>query len=262
MPIPLASRLEHRALPPHITTIIGINCSSGQGGRGNNNNNKANLVDAGVTLVCFLPHGSLLAAGLLDTVVRLWDRLKGLLLNKLQRHKDSVYLVALSPNNHLLSQQPQQQQNANTTSSMSGAGGANIAALPLTASTTTLMGHKHYVLSVAVSRDSKWISCKICGVQFWDLKKRHGPVHVAGPRELGLTCGPSRYLLGKKVNLLAKLPAQQAGLPAGQAGTCCSASRLTCWSNRYLLGKQVNLLAKQAPASQAGTGSASSLILA
>ncbi|PLW40903.1 hypothetical protein PCASD_10741 [Puccinia coronata f. sp. avenae] len=259
---------------------------------------QANLVDAGVTLVCVLPHGSLLAAGLLDTVVRLWDRLKGLLLNKLQRHKDSVYSVAFSPNgkflvsgslnkslklwdlltlnrdgnppcnntppplaaaknnkNHLLSQQPQQQQNANTTSSMSGAGGANIAALPLTASTTTLMGHKHYVLSVAVSRDSKWISCKICGVQFWDLKNRHGPVHVAGPQELG-------YLLGKKVNLLAKLPAQQASLPAGQAGTCCSARRLTCWSNRYLLGKQVNLLAKQAPASQAGTGSASSLILA
>ncbi|PLW30103.1 hypothetical protein PCASD_16721 [Puccinia coronata f. sp. avenae] len=284
-------------------------CPAGQGGRGNNNNNKANLVDAGVTLVCVLPHGSLLPAGLLDTVVRLWDTLKGLLLNKLQRHKDLVYLVAFSPNgkflvsgslnkslklwdlftlnrdgnppcnstpppplaaaknnkNHLLSQQSQQQQNANTTSSTSGAGGANTAALlslaarivkrgkqitgncsfnplqPSTASTTTLMGHKHYVLSVAVSRDGKWISCKIRSVQFWDPKNRHGPVHVAGPRELG-------YLLGEQVKLLAKLPAWQAGLPAGQAGTCL-ASRLTCWPS-YLLGKPVYLLAKQVPAAQ------------
>ncbi|PLW23764.1 hypothetical protein PCANC_28039 [Puccinia coronata f. sp. avenae] len=102
-----------------------------------------------------------------------------------------------------------------------------------------LMGHKHYVLSVAVSRNGKWISCKIRGVQFWDPKNCHGPVHVAGPRELG-------YLLGEQVNLLAKLPARQAGLPAGQAGTCCSASQLTCWPSRYLLlGEPVNLLAKQ-----------------
>ncbi|PLW26256.1 hypothetical protein PCASD_24748 [Puccinia coronata f. sp. avenae] len=169
----------------------------------------------------------------LTLVVRLWDTLKDLLLNKLQRHKDSVYSVAFSPDgkflvsgsletslqlwdlltlnrdgnppcnntppplaaaknnkNHLLSQQSQQQQNANTTSSTSGAGGANTAAL-------------HYVLSVAVSRDGKWISCKIHGVQFWDPKNRHGPVHVAGPQELG-------YLLGEQVNLLAKLPSRQA----------------------------------------------------
>ncbi|PLW25236.1 hypothetical protein PCANC_28332 [Puccinia coronata f. sp. avenae] len=181
--------------------------SSSQGGRGNNNNNKANLVDAGVTLVCVLPHGSLLAAGLLDTVVRLWDTLKDLLLNKLQRHKDSVYSVAFSPDGKFL--QSQQQQNANTTSSTSGAGGANTAALvslaarivergkkitgnrsfnplkPSTASTTTLMGHKHYVLSVAVSRDGKWISCS--GTQ----KTAMAQFMLQGHKSLGLVYGSS-----------------------------------------------------------------------
>lgn len=59
-------------------------------------------VDAGVTSVCVSPDGSLLAAGSLDTVVRLWDTSNGQLLDKLKGHSDSVYSVAFSPDGKFL----------------------------------------------------------------------------------------------------------------------------------------------------------------
>jgi glucose repression regulatory protein TUP1 len=59
-------------------------------------------VDAGVTSVCVSPDGSLLAAGSLDTVVRLWDTSNGQLLDKLKGHNDSVYSVAFSPDGKFL----------------------------------------------------------------------------------------------------------------------------------------------------------------
>ncbi|KAI9630109.1 hypothetical protein KEM48_012264, partial [Puccinia striiformis f. sp. tritici PST-130] len=48
-------------------------------------------VDAGVTLVCVSPNGTLLAGDSMGTVVRLWDIHNGLLLEKLKGHLDSVY---------------------------------------------------------------------------------------------------------------------------------------------------------------------------
>ena len=59
-------------------------------------------VDAGVTSVIFSPDGKLLAAGSLDTVVRIWDAETGQLLDKLKGHKDSVYSVAFSPDGKFL----------------------------------------------------------------------------------------------------------------------------------------------------------------
>ncbi|PLW05610.1 hypothetical protein PCANC_28714 [Puccinia coronata f. sp. avenae] len=280
-------------------------CNSRPRGRGNNNNNEASPVDAGVTSVCVLPDGSLLAAGLLDTVVWLWDTLNGLLLNKLKGHKDLVYSVAFSTDgkflvsgcidkslklwdlstlnwdgnppfintsllaaaknnkNHLLSQQSQQQQNANTTSSTSGAGGANTAASvslastivehgetitgdcnfipsqPLTASTTTLTGHKvmHYVLSVAVSPDGAWIGSKIRGVQFWDPKITMAQLMLQGHKNLGkCSTGVSPQTLPP-----AAPPFLLLGLALGEQVDLLG-------KQVDLLGEQVNLLAKQVPA--------------
>jgi glucose repression regulatory protein TUP1 len=54
-------------------------------------------VDAGVTSIALSPSGRLLAAGSLDTLVRLWDTQTGKLVDKLRGHKDSVYSVAFAP---------------------------------------------------------------------------------------------------------------------------------------------------------------------
>lgn len=59
-------------------------------------------VDAGVTSVVMSPDGKYLAAGSLDTVVRIWDASTGTLLDKLKGHKDSVYSVAFSPDGKFL----------------------------------------------------------------------------------------------------------------------------------------------------------------
>lgn len=59
-------------------------------------------VDAGVTSVVLSPDGKFLAAGSLDTVVRIWDAENGQLVDKLKGHKDSVYSVAFSPDGKFL----------------------------------------------------------------------------------------------------------------------------------------------------------------
>lgn len=59
-------------------------------------------VEAGVTSVVLSPDGKFLAAGSLDTVVRIWDAKTGILLDKLKGHKDSVYSVAFSPEGNFL----------------------------------------------------------------------------------------------------------------------------------------------------------------
>ena len=59
--------------------------------------NEPETVDAGVTSVCISPDGRLVAAGSLDTIVRIWDVASGLLVERLKGHKDSVYSVAFTP---------------------------------------------------------------------------------------------------------------------------------------------------------------------
>lgn len=59
-------------------------------------------MDAGVTSVAVSPDGAVLAAGSLDTLVRLWDMRTGQLLDKLRGHKDSVYSVAFAPDGTFL----------------------------------------------------------------------------------------------------------------------------------------------------------------
>jgi len=53
--------------------------------------------DAGVTSVAISPNGMLVAAGSLDTVVRIWDVTTGMLVERLRGHRDSVYSVAFTP---------------------------------------------------------------------------------------------------------------------------------------------------------------------
>ncbi len=59
--------------------------------------NEPDNVDAGVTSVCISPDGRLVAAGSLDTIVRIWDVQTGNLVERLKGHRDSVYSVAFTP---------------------------------------------------------------------------------------------------------------------------------------------------------------------
>jgi len=54
--------------------------------------------DAGVTSVAISPDGQWVAAGSLDTVVRIWEVASGKLVERLRGHRDSVYSVAFTPN--------------------------------------------------------------------------------------------------------------------------------------------------------------------
>ena len=54
-------------------------------------------IDSGVTSVAISPDARLVAAGSLDTIVRIWDVATGQLVERLRGHKDSVYSVAFTP---------------------------------------------------------------------------------------------------------------------------------------------------------------------
>lgn len=47
--------------------------------------------------MCISPDGRLVAAGSLDTIVRIWDVQTGQLIERLRGHEDSVYSVAFTP---------------------------------------------------------------------------------------------------------------------------------------------------------------------
>jgi len=53
--------------------------------------------DAGVTSVAISPDGRWVAAGSLDTVVRIWEVATAKLVERLRGHRDSVYSVAFTP---------------------------------------------------------------------------------------------------------------------------------------------------------------------
>ncbi|GAA5821467.1 hypothetical protein JCM3770_000914 [Rhodotorula araucariae] len=135
-------------------------------------------VDAGVTSVVFSPDGKFLAAGSLDTMVRIWDAETGQLLDKLKGHRDSVYSVAFSPDGKfLVSGSLDKTLKMFDIGSLKAALAAGVKDAPVgeggkTTCLTTLQGHKDYVLSVDISPDGAWIvsGSKDRGVQFWDPK--------------------------------------------------------------------------------------------
>ena len=53
--------------------------------------------DHGVTSVAISPNGQFVAAGSLDTVVRIWDVNTAQLVERLRGHSDSAYSVAFTP---------------------------------------------------------------------------------------------------------------------------------------------------------------------
>ncbi|PPQ66497.1 hypothetical protein CVT26_011185 [Gymnopilus dilepis] len=154
--------------------------------------------DAGVTSVAISPNGQWVAAGSLDTVVRIWDVQTGVLVERLRGHRDSVYSVAFTPDGKGLvsgsldktlkywdvSGLAKRKEGANPNggaSSPTGKKEDSKALVPASSSssvgttgnspcTMNFVGHKDYVLSVAVSHDGQWVvsGSKDRGVQFWD----------------------------------------------------------------------------------------------
>ncbi|CAE6374077.1 unnamed protein product [Rhizoctonia solani] len=152
------------------------------------------VVDAGVTSVAISPDGRLVAAGSLDTIVRLWETHTGNLVERLRGHQDSVYSVAFTPdgrglvsgsldkslkhwdlrgllqNTRLSTPLPQGGNVPSNSPNFPGGSGRKEGGEKGSVCTTSFLGHKDYVLSVAVSPDNQWIvsGSKDRGVQFWD----------------------------------------------------------------------------------------------
>ncbi len=162
-------------------------------------------VDAGVTSVCISPDGNLVAAGSLDTIVRIWDVHTGQLVERLKGHRDSVYSVAFTPDGCGLVSgsldktlkywdvQPLIGRSRNGSVSKNGGGPSSGPGKPggVTDKTSQCLmnftGHKDYVLSVAVSHDGQWVvsGSKDRGVQFWDAKTAQVQCMLQGHKNSG-----------------------------------------------------------------------------
>ncbi|KAF7317099.1 Chromatin associated protein [Mycena chlorophos] len=118
--------------------------------------------DAGVMAVAISPDGSLIAAGCVDALVRVWSTSNGNLVDILRGHQNSVHSVVFTRDGAGI---------------VSGALDNTIRCWDLRAKSkkdgvpcAVFAGHKDYVLSVGISRDAQWIvsGSKDRGVHFWD----------------------------------------------------------------------------------------------
>ncbi|KAH9037037.1 transcriptional repressor rco-1 [Lactarius hengduanensis] len=151
-------------------------------------------VDSGVASVAISPDGRLVAVGLLDNIVRIWDVATGQLIERLRGHKDSVYSVAFTPDGDgivsgsldktikywdvgkLLANAPNRDPRTGplpadrpgSSSSVVKREGDEASA----ACTKNFIGHRDYVLTVAVSHNCQWVVSGSTdrSVQFWDSR--------------------------------------------------------------------------------------------
>ena len=142
-------------------------------------------IEDGVTTVAISPDGKYVAAGSLDRVVRVWDAQTGYLVERLEGHRDSVYSVAFSPNGmDLLSGSLDKTIKLWELSAPRGLAASSVKG---GVCKTTLVGHKDFVLSVALSPDGQWIvsGSKDRGVQFWDPRTAQPQFMLQGHKNSG-----------------------------------------------------------------------------
>ncbi|KAG1441705.1 hypothetical protein G6F56_011362 [Rhizopus delemar] len=108
--------------------------------------------DPGVTSVAFSPDGRILAAASLDKMIRIWDTHSGVLLERLEGHRDSVYSVAFMPDGKML---------------VSGSLDKTLKLWQLGTNEGRGMGVDR---GVGCTPDGRWVvsGSKDRGVQFWD----------------------------------------------------------------------------------------------
>lgn len=166
-------------------------------------------IDAGITSVALSPDSRLVAAGSLDTIVRVWDTATGQQVERLKGHKDSVYSVAFSPDGQFLvsgsldrsirlwdlghMKRSLEKNGKDQRSVLSARDGSNTIC-------QTLSGHKDYVLSVAVSPDGQWVvsGSKDRSIQFWNIATGQAQFMLQGHKNSVISID-----LAKSGNLLA-----------------------------------------------------------
>ena len=147
-------------------------------------------IEDGVTTVAVSPDGKFLAAGSLDRAVRVWDTEKGSLVERLEGHKDSVYSVAFSPTGmELLSGSLDKTIKLWELTAPRTTGSMFPAAPRAGTCKTTFVGHKDFVLSVALSPDGKWVvsGSKDRGVQFWNPLDGQPQFMLQGHKNSGIS---------------------------------------------------------------------------
>ncbi|KIJ12191.1 hypothetical protein PAXINDRAFT_157005 [Paxillus involutus ATCC 200175] len=134
---------------------------------------------AGVNSVAISPNGQLVAVGVLgDDVVCIWDVASGVLIERLRGHRNSIFSVAFTPDGKgLVSGSLDKTLNYWDVSGLiNGAKWKDAAANgkkeleKASQCTMNFIGHRDYVLSVAVSHNGQWVvsGSKDRGVRFWD----------------------------------------------------------------------------------------------
>lgn len=134
-------------------------------------------IDTGVTSVSISPDMRFVATGHLDCLVRIWDVATGSLADRLRGHADSVYSVAFSPDSKgvvsgALDRKAKYWE-LNTAVPRARKVGERLGKHVL-----DCIGHRDYVLSIALSPDGQWVASgsKDRRVLFWD---KHGRAQLA-----------------------------------------------------------------------------------
>jgi len=164
-------------------------------------------IDAGITSVALSPDSRLVAAGSLDTIVRVWDTASGHQVERLKGHKDSVYSVAFSPDGQCLVSGSLDRSirlwdlaHLKRTLEKPPKERAMINREATNTPCSTLSGHKDYVLSVAVSPDGQWVvsGSKDRSIQFWNIATGQAQFMLQGHKNSVISID-----LAKSGNLLA-----------------------------------------------------------
>ncbi|KAG7561989.1 hypothetical protein FFLO_02544 [Filobasidium floriforme] len=162
-------------------------------------------IDAGITSVALSPDSRLVAAGSLDTVVRVWSTVTGQQIERLRGHKDSVYSVAFSPDgNSLVSGSLDRTLRVWDLSGTKRAVSQNLKGGQIVNSSGTcahtLNGHKDYVLSVGVTPDGQWVvsGSKDRSIQFWNVASEQAHLMLQGHKNSVISID-----LAKSGNMLA-----------------------------------------------------------
>ncbi|KAI7869368.1 WD40-repeat-containing domain protein, partial [Spinellus fusiger] len=170
--------------------------------------------DPGITSVAVSPDSRLVAAGSLDKMVRVWDTHTGMLVEKLEGHKDSVYSVAFMPDGKtLVSGSLDKTLKLWQLGTVEGRGYGMDRDRSKGPCKMTFSGHKDFVLSVACTPDGNWVvsGSKDRGVQFWD------------PRT-----GQTQFMLQGHKNSVISVAISPAGRPMFATGSGDNRARI--WS--------------------------------
>ncbi|WFC98884.1 general transcription repressor [Malassezia yamatoensis] len=150
----------------------------------------------GVTAIALSPDGRLVAAGALDTFVRVWDTKTGKLRCRLKGHKDSIYSVAFMPDGKTLvsGSLDKTLKLWNLSCIIESLDSMDDEISNPSMCTSTLTGHKDYILSVSCSPEGQWIASgsKDRSVQFWDSRTGQSQLVLQGHKNSVIAINLSR----------------------------------------------------------------------